>query len=259
MDNDDLRERMAALAERRGFDLSLLDGAGDSPLDPRGWISEDPAGERLEMTYRILQRESGEFDRDRLPEINPHVADWVEAQKKDPQADPMMILVGITGCGKTSQAFNAIIQLAVHAATEARSYRWRFVSHREFSAQTRGGGSMEDAVALFQSAELLVFDDLGAYNDTRYAVDCTARIIDHRYRFRLPTIYTCNLKFRRDDWVLRKEQELTQKVGSHQHVQTLQDTLDERVLSRLDSGLTVVLPAIDYRQRRGRTVGAGVG
>lgn len=224
-------------------------------LDPRGNVMDrdEAVAWRIELATRALQHEArGEFDVSRLPRLHEYTAEWVAEQKRDPKAAPWLILFGCTGCGKTSQMFAAVRDLVLHHARLNQTYRWYITSHRAFTAATRGGGYEAEAVMeQLMGADLVGFADLGDYNtqDFGRAVDYTSRLVNHRWQNRLATIYDTNLLYRRDETVI--EEERAQGI----RIATLSDTLDGRVISRLEAGWTAPLPEVDYRAAQGRWMG----
>lgn len=251
---DDLEATLMQALAKRNIDPDRL--RDPSPvLDPRGNVMDrdEAVAWCTEQARRALQLvAAGEFDIDRLPPLHEFTAEWVAEQKRDRRAAPWLILFGSVGCGKTSQAITAVRDLALHHARRGQMYHWYFTTHRNFAAAVRGGGVEAEAVVeRYETADLLVLDDLGDYNtqDWGKAVDFTSRLINHRSHHRLPTIYTTNLLYRRDETVVAMEREIGTRIA------TLADTLDGRVISRLEAGWTAPLPEHDYRAAQGRIMG----
>lgn len=247
-----LLARLRKLAADRGTDVATL-LEGPDPLDPDGWNLPDPEkiALRLENADLALRNVGGaEYSPDRLPEINRHVERWVQLQLSDPQQVPFLVLQGTVGCGKTSQLFVGTGELARGYARRNQALDWQFTTHRNFAAEIRPGGDDDPEAALrkYMTARLTGLDDLGDYNtqDFGRAVDATVRLINHRYQHKLAMICTTNLPFRRSPEVVEAE-----RVNGV-HIATLADTLDGRVLSRLESGWQIVLPEVDHRMRAGQ-------
>ena len=138
---------------------------------------------------------------------------------------PWRVLQGPYGCGKTHLAYAV-------AATRAREHKPVYVGNVPDLLDTlrRGFDSGDYARRLdtIREVEMLVLDDLGVESSTAFAVEVIYRIVDYRYRNRLPLIVTTNAIIQRD--------------GS----------LAGRVASRLqDTEISVVwtIPAGDYRKR----------
>jgi DNA replication protein DnaC len=224
-------------------------------LDPRGNVMDhdETVAWRTELTQMSLQNvAAGEFDLNRLPPLHEFTAEWVETQKRDPQSAPILVLFGDVGCGKTTQAIAGTAELAMHHARAGRIYCWYFITHRNFSAAVRSGKAEAEALMdRLMHADLVVKDDLGDYNtqDFGVAADYTSRLINHRAHFRLPTIYTTNLLYKRDAVVEEMERQMQRRIA------TLADTLDDRAISRLMGGWTAPLPEIDHRAAQGRVMG----
>lgn len=227
--------------------------AGPSPLHPDGWVlgsRDETVALRLDMTEQSLHNVcTGTYALRRLPRPDAEVVRWVAAHKADPDEEPWLLLRGTTGCGKTSQSLLVTAELARHnARTNPLHYPWYFTTHRDLAAEMRPGGDLPPEAALkkYEDAALVVLDDLGDYQATDWAVDCTVRLINHRYSKRLPTVYNTNLPFYRTEALAEQENRLGTRIA------TLSDTLDGRVLSRLSEAWTIDLPEIDHRQGRNR-------
>lgn len=256
-DGADLTAAVNRALRRRNIDPATIDL--DKPvLDPRGnvWTSPEEAAQHFtENALRALAvHADGEFDFDRLPEINEHVANWVEGQKRDPQADPLLLLRGQVGCGKTSQLFCLLRALVLHHARAAQRYPWYFITHRNLAAAVQPGSGRDPdrLVSLLTSARgVVVLDDLGDYNtqDFGRGADVTSRIINHRAHHRLPTAMSTNSPFYRGE----KAAEVERQTGVR--VAVLADAIDDRAISRLKGGWVVTLPQIDYREAQGKRFG----
>lgn len=257
----EMNEYVLALAARQGVDLAALAG-GPNPLGA-SWAAADPVGLRREIMEHALERVAdGEFRPDRLPPMMPQVRVWVDGLKRDLQAwdpkrddhpwfeEPWVMLIGKTGSGKTSQGIRVIMDLAEYQAERNRGFRWHIVSHREFSAQTRDFDDDPDgAIEKYKLADFLVFEDIGDFQPTPWAKDCSARLIAWRHRKRLPTFFDTNLPVDRDDALREQEQKLGRQIT------VLADMLgDSRLVSRLDSACKIFMPSVDYRARRGRVI-----
>jgi len=258
MATDELTSVVAAAIARRGIDPARV--AGGAPvLDPRGNVMDydELVAWRAEQVREALRHQAdGQFDLARLPAMHDYVQQWVQAQKGEPGSAPTLLLRGTTGCGKTTQCFCALREMAMHhaATSPAAPYAWYFVTHRNFAAQVRPGGGEDPEAVMerYMDAHLLCLDDLGDYHATDWAVDCTARLVNYRDHHGLATIYSSNLPFTRGPKLIEAEQRLGQRIA------TLSDTLDGRVISRLKGGWIATLPEIDYRMGRGRVLGGQV-
>lgn len=253
----DVRDLMVAKLEARGIDPAVMDVPDDEILDPRGnvWYDRDEAVQHLtEHALRALSvYADGEFDFDRLPDIYEYVALWAASQQENPQTDPLLMLRGTIGCGKTSQMIVLLRQLVLHYADLGRHFRWFFITHRNFAAamQPRSGRDPEALMHRLMTADLVVLDDLGDYRTTDFdvAADATSRLINHRAHHRLPLATSSNLPFTRGEKILAAEEKLGRRIA------VLADTIDDRAISRLKGGWVVTMPEIDYRAMQGKRFG----
>lgn len=246
---------------------AVIQAAGRRRIEP---ADPEPAGHRYSeqtMTFEekvdwlreqgiaaLRQQATGEFDLDELPPMHEYTAEWVQHQLIDPTEAPWLVLVGIPGCGKTSQSFCAARHLVLEHAKRGESYPWRFVTHRNFAAKVQRGSDEDPEEVMRRYGHfkgLLIFSDLGDFNNQDFgrAVDYTSRLVNHRYQFKLPTIYETNLLYYRTDEIAALEQELGRPIA------TMDTLLDDRVIERLRAGWTAPLPDINYRASKGRVMG----
>lgn len=146
---------------------------------------------------------------------------------------PWRVLQGTYGCGKTHLAYAV-------AAERVKAWWPVYVANvAEMLATLRRGfdaGDYEDRLETLRRVDLLVLDDLGAESMTPFALEVLYRIVDFRYRQRLPLVVTTNAL-------------LTEESGG----------LPGRLVSRLldvDISRAWVIPAKDYR-RRGEVLADG--
>lgn len=139
----------------------------------------------------------------------------------------MLTLAGRSGAGKTHLGIaiaqrwlgNFRVARYVHAGMLLADLRAGFSSNRE---------GYEERKERYQTAPLLVLDDLGAEKTTDWAQEQLDMLIDYRYMQRLHTVVTTNLRT---------------------------EDLPERIASRLQDtrfGVTVGIQASDYRKTRGK-------
>lgn len=108
-----------------------------------------------------------------------------------------LVLMGATGCGKTSAAAHLIRRLCSEGAREGRRpfelasmIRWQSCRDlSEVGRETRLGSGTPEAIQRCQYARLLVLNDLGA-GDDRTTLE---RVLDARYERGWPTITTTGL------------------------------------------------------------------
>lgn len=133
-----------------------------------------------------------------------------------------LVLMGSYGCGKTHLAAavaNACVEFGMNTIflTVPDLLDWLRFSYD--SKET----TFEERFEELRNANLLVLDDLGAQNSTKWAGEKLFQIVDYRYSRKLPTVVTTNLDL---------------------------EDLDDRIRSRLqDPDLTtrVRITAPDYR------------
>lgn len=215
-----VRQSVASLLARRGINPDV-ETPPEEPFDPIAW--------RVETYRAILGREvPGVFAAARAD--SPEIAAWVRLHLEDPTTDPMLLIAGMVGRGKTHQAYGALRDCVLGAARANRRCRWRFVTHPQLNDQTRPKPDNSHAWALdvYLEADLLVLDDLGAGKQSEWTGDALHRLVDHRWTNQLPTIFTTN--------VLPAQ---------------LTAAIDERVVSRLASATVVVLSGPDRRRTPG--------
>jgi len=135
-----------------------------------------------------------------------------------------VVLTGNTGCGKT--------HLAVAMMQECRADHQVFITVPELLLEIRsafnGGRETEaEIIKRYSDARLLVLDDLGAEQDTAYAITTMYLIIDRRNREERKTIITTNLKM----------DEIEKVMGA-------------RIASRLSEMKIIKIVMPDYRKKR---------
>ncbi len=216
---DDIGDYARQMLERKGIDPAAVEIHDYSIADHL----TDATNAKLAMITPALFRDAKVTD--------PRVSAWIRQHIADPQGAGNLVLRGGVGSGKTTNAFAALKQIALHAARSSRRMTFTKVSHTDFNRAMRPtpDGAHLDALAEFQEVDLLLFDDLGAGQVTDWASDTLYRLFDIRWSEQRPTIVTSNLT-----------------------AQEMRDAVDERVLSRLAGSTPVVLPPRDHR--RGRAV-----
>ncbi len=138
--------------------------------------------------------------------------------------DGSIFISGPVGSGKTHLAVSL---LRILALTDARSAKFR--SATEIMLKLRSSfstGTENDVYQELKDWDILLVDDIGAEKPTDYTIQAWYHIIDQRYSYMLPTIYTSNHSLK----------ELSERLG-------------ERVASRLSTGKVIYLEAEDYRTK----------
>lgn len=103
-----------------------------------------------------------------------------------------LLLLGITGVGKTHEAYGAMRELAVTGV----SARWAVTTAADLYAalRPRHGVDSEAEFARYRNSPLLLIDDLGAdRKPTEFTEEVNFRLINHRYENHLPTLITSNV------------------------------------------------------------------
>lgn len=185
------------------------------PDDTRAWMIErnlDLCAKRFPARYTDARADVSEVQR------------WAVGYRKQPSAARSLLLLGPTGTGKTHQAYGALREAVSYPAT----IRWEAVGSADLVAETRGAKNVDDVLARYIKADLLLLDDLGVAKASEWTEEVTYRVIDARYRECRPGIFTSNIA-----------------------APKLRDLLGERVASRLVEmcGRPVVLRGEDRRLR----------
>ncbi|MGW0579941.1 ATP-binding protein [Streptomyces sp. NPDC002920] len=162
-----------------------------------------------------------------LPELHTWIdalvagAREAQAERDAPMAvithGPSLLLLGITGTGKTHESFGAMRELAV---TGVRG-QWEATTAADLYAalRPRHGIDSEAEFRRFRDSPLLLVDDLGAERKpTEFTEEVNFRLINHRYERHLPTLLTSNadagqLRERLGDRVTSRLREMCQRVA----------------------------------------------
>jgi DNA replication protein DnaC len=214
-----MSDRLAALMQRAGIDP-------DTPID-------NPTPDNVNawqvdlVTERLKSATPVPFHGFQHPPIAA-VRAWVGEYLQNPNAGTPLVLIGLTGTGKTYNAWWAMCTAVIQSYRRRRSVTWGAVSHPTFNAETRPAADNSHAATLrrYSERDLLIFDDLGASKGTDWSVECLLRLMDDRFAAGLPTIWTTNVK---------STDELTKKT-------------DDRIVSRLHQATWVHFGAVDFRK-----------
>lgn len=122
----------------------------------------------------------------------PEVLDWVARYLIDGGSFGSLMLQGFVGTGKTHQAYGALRAIAESGAPDVD---WRATTACELYRRLRPNDANDQDRVLSDicSAPLLLLDDLGAANPSKFVEEVTYQVVDHRYANCLPTIFTTNL------------------------------------------------------------------
>jgi DNA replication protein DnaC len=130
---------------------------------------------------------------------------------------PSLMLLGVTGVGKTHEAYGAIRDLAVTGV----GARWTVTTAADLYAalRPRHGVDSESEFRMYRDARLLLVDDLGAARTpTEFTEEVNFRLINWRYERHMPTLLTSNclpsdLAARLGDRVTSRLAEMCQRVS----------------------------------------------
>ncbi|MFI1382953.1 ATP-binding protein [Embleya sp. NPDC020886] len=128
---------------------------------------------------------------------------------------PSLLIAGTTGTGKTHQAYGAVRGL-LRAGVRLR---WNKITTAALYAamRPRQGHDTEGEMRELSRCPLLILDDLGAAKTSEWTEELTYRLVDHRYEYMLPTLFTTNLPIPRirdvlGDRVASRLAEMTDRV-----------------------------------------------
>ena len=144
---------------------------------------------------------------------------------------PSLLITGPPGVGKTYQAFGAILKIM----RSTLPFTWYAVRAANLYARLRPRPDADSQAEFerYATAHLLLLDDLGATKDSPWTEETLDRLVDWRWSWHLPTIYTTNLP------------------TSDDNGPSLQSELSARVVSRLKACVVVPMKGTDRRRPPG--------
>jgi DNA replication protein DnaC len=106
-------------------------------------------------------------------------------------ASPSLLILGLTGAGKTYQAYGAIRMLAARGIP----LEWAAVTAPDLYALLRPheGTDSETEFRKWAGSPLLLLDDLGAAKNSEFVEEVNYRLIGHRYNAMAPSLITSNV------------------------------------------------------------------
>lgn len=171
------------------------------------WLNHedgDPSGER-NLTRAALLDAARVVPRHYRTAIadHPDVVAWVHAvadlaasrsgREQVPSVvhGPSLLLLGLTGTGKTHQAYGAVRLLSGFPVRTS----WLVTTGPDLygALRPRHGVDSETEFRKYRDARLLLVDDLGAAKPSEFTEEVNFRLINYRYENELPTLMTSNL------------------------------------------------------------------
>lgn len=202
--------------------------AEEGPGDPR-WHH----GARVE--YAMTRWETATPPRFRDAEATlPEVRAWADRALADPTTAGAMLLTGLTGTGKTHQAYGALRRIAAGGPDRFELIAMNSADMYGHLRPSHVMGASERELRRLSTVQLLFLDDFGTSKTSEWTEEITYRLINYRYNHCLPTVITSNLPARDADGP-----DLTDFVG-------------DRVASRLAEMVTALVPMIGDDRRRDR-------
>ena len=179
-------DRVARILATRG-----IDPAAAVAREPEVYAPLDALVARIPPRYR-----DAVADHPQVLEWAREVADQAVAPSKGARRQvatgPSLLMAGVTGAGKTHQAYGAVRTLVAAGI----GVRWRATTAADLYAdlRPRSGADSEQELAAVARVPLLILDDLGAARATDWTEEITYRLVNRRYNLMLPTLVTTNLR-----------------------------------------------------------------
>ena len=149
------------------------------------------------------------FSKENIEKINR----WI---KTNPREKYLLFLHGNPGSGKTY--FTAAMINFVNELNQKVIYRYftdyEFIAHLK-NVMKEGWETIKEVVRLSESADLFILDDLGSIRMTDWEHEQIHALVDHRYRFKKPTIIVSNLN--RQDLTNKFEERFISRVFSSEN------------------------------------------
>ncbi|MEU5546979.1 ATP-binding protein [Streptomyces sioyaensis] len=162
----------------------------------------------------------------------PEVIKWADRALADNATAGALLLTGLTGTGKTHQAYGALRRIAAGAPDR---FELITVNSADMYGNLRPSqvmGAAEYELQRLNRVQYLFLDDLGTAKTSEWTEEVTYRLINYRYNHCLPTIITSNFPARDVNGP-----NLTDFVGA-------------RAASRLAEMVTTLVPMIGADRRR---------
>lgn len=106
-----------------------------------------------------------------------------------------LLITGALGVGKTVYGAGVLLESMRLAYIEQLSLgEYHFVKEPELLQNIRDSFNRKQSFSMdFLYRDVVMLDDLGVEKITDWVLDVLYRIIDYRYEYRLPTVFTTNL------------------------------------------------------------------
>lgn len=163
----------------------------------------------------------------------PAVTGWADRALSDNAAAGALLLTGLTGTGKTHQAYGALRRIAAGGPDRFELIAVNSADMYGILRPSQFMGAAERELRKLSEVQYLLLDDLGTAKSSEWTEEVTYRLVNYRYNHCLPTIITSNLPARNENGP-----DLTDFVGA-------------RVASRLAEMVTSLVPMIGADRRRG--------
>ncbi len=209
-------------------DADPADEAAEENPGDREWHRRARADYALSRWHRATPPKFRDAEATR-----PEVIDWADRAVADNAEAGALLLTGLTGTGKTHEAFGALRRIA---ASGPDRFGLIAVNSADMFGNLRPSqvmGSAEHELQRLCRIQYLLLDDFGTAKTTEWTEEITYRLINYRYNHCLPTLLTSNLPARDENGP-----DLTDYVGA-------------RVASRLAEMVTTLVPMIGADRRRG--------
>lgn len=185
--------------------------------------------------YALTRWETATPPRFRRAEATlPQVRAWADQALSDPASAGALLLTGLTGTGKTYQAYGALRHIAAGGPDR---YEVLAVNSADMYGRLRPSqvmGASEQELKRLSTVQYLFLDDFGTSKTSEWTEEITYRLINHRYNHCLPTVITSNLPAR------------------DPHGPDLTGFVGDRVASRLAEMVTTLVPMTGDDRRRMR-------
>ena len=167
-------------------------------------LSEPEVDFETDMLFKMSNIPAKTLETHRLGTWKPRGEDkWVLKVKKyisGNYSHPFLTLLGATGTGKTHIAFAIGWEWLIQGKSVLYYHGEDLLDSLRDGYSRTGKGDPEsyDRIMSFtQNASLLILDDLGAEQETKWSIPKLEQIIDYRYVHQKPLIITTNIALNR--------------------------------------------------------------